>query len=498
MNHIGNRITFMAAIGLLSMPAWAGVLVLPANEITFNPPLDTLNPNHSGYWWNPENVFEDDSLFAVDTVIQFRYDSLGVGFTDPGTHPTWVITNVSISAKHRAHYWKTRARFIPYVGGVPLFDENDPLLVWPPVKFGSTEMTNAVEITQLDTALVDSSWDWDDVAALSLKYEPRSPNVVYYINHLYATVTYVDTAAADTGHYFTFDPISDPQLLGVAFPIKIYARDMMGAVIASYNDSTYLSDLTGTITPNVVHFSAGVCSTMVTISDICTGDYIMVNDGDTSSISGSFDVIDPGLHHFEFGEISSPQTTGSPFQISIVACAFYGDTVDTFTGAVDLWDETGTMSPDSTGAFSAGVWTGFVTVDSVVAWDVIYCGYDDGAKAVYTGASNGFEVQDSALGVAGEPSVPQPAAGKFGFRISPNPARARADLSLQLPRQGRVTARLYNLLGQEVMSRDFGVLPAGASAVSWNLGGGLNTGVYFVSVSLDNSQRLVRRVSVVR
>jgi hypothetical protein len=497
MNRTCKTFILASAIGMMAVPAMAGVMVLPANEITFNPPLDTLNPTHSGYWWSPENVFEDDSLFAVDTVIQFRYDSLGVGFTDPGSHPDWVITNVSISAKHRAHYWKTRARFIPYVGGVPLFDENDTLLVWPPVKFGSTEMTNTVEITQLDTALADSAWGWDDIAALSLKYEPRSPNVVYYINHLYATITYVDTATADTGHYFSFDPISDPQLLGISFPIKIYARDIGGAVITTYNDSTYISDLTGTITPNVVHFSAGVCSTMVTITDICTGDYITVNDGDTSSASGSFNVIDPGLHHFEFEEIASPQTAGTPFQVSIAACAFYGDTVDTFTGAADLRDETGTMTPDSTGAFAGGVWTGSVTVDSVVVWDVITCDFDDGTKAVYTGASNGFEVQHQS-GATGGPSVPQLAAGVFGARISPNPARTRTELALQLPREGRVTARLYNLLGQEVVSRDFGVLPAGASAVSWHLGSGLKTGVYFVSVSLDNNQRLVRRLSVVR
>jgi hypothetical protein len=50
-----------SAIGLMAMPAMAGVIVLPANEITFNPPLDTLNPAHSGYWWNPEFVFQDDT-----------------------------------------------------------------------------------------------------------------------------------------------------------------------------------------------------------------------------------------------------------------------------------------------------------------------------------------------------------------------------------------------------------------------------------------------------
>lgn len=480
--------TLLAAIGLLTMPAWAGVMVLPANQII------AADSN----WHHPEHVFAADSLYAIDTVHLMPKDtSFWIGFGDPAYQPSWIITNVSLSAQHRSHSWKAKSRFIPWVNYKALINEADTLLAWPAVKVGSTELTNTVEITQLDTALTDSSWGWDDIAGLSMKYKPRTNNVVYYVNHVYATVTYVDTASPDTGHYFTFDPISDPQLLGVPFPLKIYARDMMGAVIATYNDSAYLSDLTGTITPNLVQFSDGICSTMVTISNTYTGNCITVNDGDTSSASGSFDVIDPGLHHFEFGEIASPQTAGTPFQVSIAACAFYGDTVDAFTGAADLWDETGTMTPDSTGAFTGGLWTGLVTVDSAVAWDVITCGYDDGAKAVYTGASNGFEVQPPS-GAAGEPSVPQLAAGRFGARISPNPARTRADLALQLPRQGRVRVKLYNLLGQEVMCRDFGMLPAGAAVLSLNLGNRLNTGVYFVSVSLDNDQKLVRRVSVVR
>ncbi len=486
-----------SAIGLMAMPAMAGVIVLPANEITFNPPLDTLNPAHSGYWWNPEFVFQDDTLSAVDTVIQFRYDTLGIGFADPGDHPAWVITGVSLSAVHRAHYWKTKARFIPYMHGAPMINVEDTLLAWPPFKFGATEMTNTVGITQLDTALADSAWDWDDIAGLSVKYEPRTPNVVYYINHLYVTVSYVDTAAPDTGHYFEFETFASPQLLGVPFQIVISARSLAGNLLAGFCDSVGLSDLTGTISPTACQFDGGICSLSVTISDETASNTITVSDGDTTGVSNAFAVVNPGVHHFEFGEIASPQTAGAPFQVSIAACDFFGDTVDAFSQPADIWDLTGAMTPAPTITFSGGLWSGEATINSVIAWDVITCGYDDGTKALFTGSSNGFEIRGQ-MGTAGEPVQPPAQIKSFNARINPNPVRGRAEIELQLPSEGRVEVSVFNILGQKVMSRDFGDLPAGIRSLPWQFEKNLNPGVYFFTITMDGGNRLVRKVSAVR
>ncbi|MCU0606609.1 MAG: T9SS type A sorting domain-containing protein [Candidatus Edwardsbacteria bacterium] len=492
MRNLVRGVSLLIAVALTAAGAGAGVLVLPANEITFNPALDTLNPSSSGYWWNPENVFVDDSSFAVDTVIQFRYDSLGVGFADPGPHPTWVITNVSLSAKHRAHYWKARARLIPYVDMVPLIDEADTLLDWPPFKFGSTEMINTVEITQLDTALADSTWDWDDIAGLSLKYEPRTSNTVYYINHLYATVTYVDTATADTGHCFEFEPIGDPQLLGVPFPVVIRARDLLGNLLTSYGDSVSISDLTGTISPTIGWFSGGVCSLAVTISGESAGTAITVSDGDTSGVSNTFAVVNPGLHHFEFGDIGSPQMQGVAFPASVVACDYFGDTIDAFNEPVDIWDLTGSV--DTTVAFAGGMYTGDVSVDSVVAWDVLTCGYTAGA--FYTGSSAGFEVVPYS-GVAGG-QVPAAAPRTFSARLRPNPVRDRATIELQLPGAGIVAATVYNILGQPVQRVDFGRRTAGWYGLPWQIDAGLPAGIYLLTVDVDGARMATRKLLVVR
>jgi len=476
-------------------PARAGVLVLPANEVLYVNPIDTVNPERSGYWWNPENVFANDAVFAIDTVIQFKYDSLGVGFDDPGSHPTWVITNVSLSARHRGHYWNTRARYIPYVNGDPLINEADTMLVWPPVKFGVTEMTNTIQITQLDTALADSTWDWSDIAGLSMKYEPRAHGVIYFVDHIYATVTYVDTASPDTGHYFEFLTIPEPQLVGHPFPVVIYAKDHLGAVIPGFNDSIGLTDLTGTINPTFAWFQSGTCSLMITISEISPATAITISDGDTNATSNSFAVVNPGLHHFEYLDIASPQLQGTAFPVTIVASDFYGDTIASFAQQTNLSDLTGTIAPIQTSAFVDGIWTGDVTVNSAITWDVLTCDYTSN-DTMYAGLSNGFEVQEN-QGVMGRPGRPAPRT-VFAAMVTPNPVRDLATIELALPSQGRVRADVYNILGQSVASRDFGILAAGSRSLRWSMWDSLKPGVYFFSISLNDDHRTVRKVMVVR
>jgi len=73
------------------------------------------------------------------------------------------------------------------------------------------------------------------------------------------------------------------------------------------------------------------------------------------------------LDHFEFNTIDT-QVIGIPFDITITAKDAYGNTVTSYTGTNTLTlIPLGTISPSSTGAFSAGVWTGSVTISGVVA-----------------------------------------------------------------------------------------------------------------------------------
>ena len=70
----------------------------------------------------------------------------------------------------------------------------------------------------------------------------------------------------------------------------------------------------------------------------------------------------PTLDHFEIATISSPQTVGTPFSITITAKDTKGNTYTSFTGTVILSDSTGTITPKTSGNFSGGVWAGNVTI----------------------------------------------------------------------------------------------------------------------------------------
>ncbi len=473
----------LAAVAFLMMApmARAGVIVLPADGVEVN------NPK----WWNIPHVFADDDLYAIDTMLsnwgqhKFR---VSLADPDPSVTQNTIITSVVLYVKARTHYNKSSESLCPFFGG-------QTGITSAPMKLGTVEITNAYNITAQETLLTDDHWDWDDIASLSVEYAPRKLGVVYYVNYIYAVVTYRDTLQTPEGHWFEFAPISSPETLAVQFPVTISARDLGGNLLTTYNQSAQLSDLTGTVSPNVVSFSGGVANTSVTIYDVSAANVLTVSDGDTFGMSNAFAVINPGLHHFEFAAIPTPQTQNTPFGISIAACDFFGDTVTSFVGPADLWDLTGTLTPGTTSSFNAGIWSGPVTVASAIGVDTIFCGYNS-SRGYFTGASNGFEVQEQ-MGTTGESASATSAVKYFNTRIKPNPLRGWAHLEMYLPEAGRVRATLFNILGQEVISCDLGTVAAGIRRYTWKFEKVLNSNIYFLVISY-NGNNLVHKISVVR
>ncbi len=482
MKIFHSTLCSLAAWALLASGAAAGVMVLPADGVLVD----------NDKWWNIPHVFADDGLYAIDTMLtSFNQHKFRVSLTDPAPADTQgaVITSVTLYVKSRAHYPKASQSLCPFFDGLEGMRS-------APIKLGTVEITNSYNVTAQESLLADGHWDWEDVANLSVEYVPRKMGIVYYVNYIYAVVTYDDTSQAADSHWFAFDAIFSPETLAVPFPVTISALDADSNLLTGYNGSALLSDLTGTVMPNVVSFSGGVCNAGITIYDVSAANVLTVSDGDTTGVSNAFAVINPGLHHFEFAPISSPQTQNTPFAVSLAACDFFGDTVTAFTGQADLWDLTGTLSPAATGSFASGIWSGPVTVAAALPLDSIFCGHTT-SRGYFTGSSNGFEVREQ-MGTAGEPAQPPAQVKSFNARVSPNPVRGRAEVELQLPRQGRVMVSVFNILGQEVMSRDFGDLPAGIRSVSWQFEKNLNPGVYFFTIMMDGGNRLVRKVSAVR
>jgi len=87
-----------------------------------------------------------------------------------------------------------------------------------------------------------------------------------------------------------------------------------------------------------------------------TGTYSDKSDTATLTVDAA------SLDHFTFDSISSPQTAGSAFTITITAKDQYENTVTSYAGTNTLSDTTGTITPTSTGPFTSGVWSGTVTI----------------------------------------------------------------------------------------------------------------------------------------
>ena len=98
------------------------------------------------------------------------------------------------------------------------------------------------------------------------------------------------------------------------------------------------------------------------------------------------------LSQFVFSTVSNSQTAGKAFSITITAKSSTGNTVTSYTGTNTLTVSSGTITPTSTGAFTAGVWTGQVTLSQ--AGTGISISTSGGGKS---GKSNSFTVNPGAL-----------------------------------------------------------------------------------------------------
>ncbi len=457
-----NKIIMVLLLLFISVSTgWAESAVLPANSILAS----------NGTWNNLSNSYADDALYAsgIGSPTGKYYFRAGLENITDTINRT--ITQVVIYTKGYSSYSKSRMLLQPYWG-------DSAGLTSGTIRVGTTEVLNSFNITSQKAA-----WTWQDINNLNIKFIPKT-YATYYVNYIFAVVTYIDTSTVSGNHHFEFAFIASPETLGVAFPVSIVAKDDLGDTVYTYNGTVSVKELTGTITPISATFTSGVCNFNPVINDVMADNAIEISDGDTFAVSNGFEVIDAGLHHFSFEPITTPQTVDVPFVISIIASNFFGDTVTTFTGKVDLWDNTGTITPDSSGAFASGVWSGNVTIGTENAADSIYCSYF--STKSFAGYSNGFEIQTPS-GVAGD-GTGNSAIKAFSLKIVPNPVSDKAEIALNLPDAGKTTAILYNIVGQEVIRRDFGYLSSGNSNFSWNLGRNIPQGLYFMRVIINGKQ----------
>jgi len=203
----------------------------------------------------------------------------------------------------------------------------------------------------------------------------------------------VQVRAASNLSKFVFSTVSSPQTGGTAFSITITAKDSSGNTVTSYTGTNTLTVSSGTISPtSTTAFASGIWTGQVTLSQAGTGISISTSGGGKSGTSNSFTVNVAALDHFIFNTVSSPQTVGKAFSITITAKDSSGNTVTSYTGTNTLTVSSGTISPTSTSAFAAGVWTGSVSLSA--SGSGITVGTSGSSKS---GTSNSFTVNSGAL-----------------------------------------------------------------------------------------------------
>ncbi|MCL5734933.1 MAG: IPT/TIG domain-containing protein [Actinobacteria bacterium] len=142
------------------------------------------------------------------------------------------------------------------------------------------------------------------------------------------------------------------------------------------------SDASGVVTFAVSSTTAG--ADVFTATDVTDSNLVITQTATVTFTPGPLD-------HFAFATITSPQATGVAFSITITAQDVNNNTVTGYTGtpALTLTETTGTpdIAPTNTTAFTAGVWTGNVTVTGVSTGVVIHA-----TDVTPTGASNAFDV----------------------------------------------------------------------------------------------------------
>ncbi|MGC8943256.1 MAG: stalk domain-containing protein, partial [Caldisericia bacterium] len=160
--------------------------------------------------------------------------------------------------------------------------------------------------------------------------------------------------------HFTFDTISSPQVAGVSFTIKIYAKDSLNYTIPNFTEQVNLSVSDGTINPVLTgYFSGGTWIGNVTLAKAGTNIKIIAEKNGKTGESNAITVLPGPVNNFVFSTIGA-QSVGVPFSVTITAKDEFGNTCTNFNGSATLSAVNSTVTEPTSITFASGVWTGNV------------------------------------------------------------------------------------------------------------------------------------------
>lgn len=308
----------------------------------------------------------------------------------------------------------TQAAGVPFSLKLYARDEHENLVT----KFKRYVIFSANQgVVEPDTSGLFVNGTLTDTVFLNLAGAGRILSVRDTLNHTGASNAFLVNHGAL--HHFAVSNISSPQSAGVGFPVTFTAQDTFNNTVTSFASTATLTALTGVPAPATTGvFTLGSRTENVTLSVPATSNRLTVSAGGKDGQSNLFNVSVGALHHFHFTTIAGQQA-GNAFNITIAAHDANHNTVSSFVGSTVLSDNTGSLSPTTSGAFTAGVRTLAVTITKTNANTVISA--NDGSG--HLGQSDAFVVTHNNLdhfavtNVAGGNIAAQTAGTSFDIRL---------------------------------------------------------------------------------
>ncbi len=219
---------------------------------------------------------------------------------------------------------------------------------------------------------------------------------------------------AQTVDHFEISTIGN-QTAGVQFNITVTAKDASNNTVTNFTGTVSLSDLSSSIAPATSNnFTAGILTQNFTITKSFTSNRLTVTGLGKTNPSNTFNVAPAALSKFAISTVAD-QIAGQSFPITITAQDQFDNTVTGFSGAVTISLNSGTITPSTSGAFSAGVRTVSVTIAATGSSRII--NVTDGAG--HSGNSTSFNVSASGLDHFVFSTIPTQQAGtNFSFTIT--------------------------------------------------------------------------------
>jgi flagellin-like protein len=346
-----------------------------------------------------QTVTVSGSGFTASATISATFDGSAITIGSPSTDVSGAFTGVTFTIPSTTDGIKTVIFSTGTKSASSAFAVTTPIKATPTVSdptlspSGTVTVNTPVTIsttvsggsgTPTGTALFQvkiGTGAWTDIGtaitlgsgAASTTYTPATADS-YQFQVIYSGDSNYNGATSDTTSltvnlpasvldHFNFATISSPQTTGTAYSVTITAIDQYGATLTSYTGNPALTSTSWTGNLQLGAFASGTKTGTVT-STVAGSTSIIATDGSKIGTSNTFTVSNPApvLDHFTFSTISSTQTAGTAFSITITAKDTSGNTVTSYTGTNTLTVSSGTINPTSTTAFTAGVWTGSVTI----------------------------------------------------------------------------------------------------------------------------------------